>query len=418
MVIIVGAGLAGLACATRLQQAGADWILLEAADFPGGRVATEITPEGFRLDRGFQVILDSYRTASALLDLPALHPRHFLSGALLAGTGGERSTILNPLFHPGGIAELLFGNPITLREKLALAAYAAPLLLGSDDSLTIRERGCTTMEELLRHGLDGGILEKFLRPFFGGVFLDEELGTDASVFRRDLVKFALGRAFLPARGMGEIPRQLASRLPRHRQSYGVPVASLQTANGRVISVTLGNGKVLSCDKLVLATDEPASRRLMGLPQGLAQGRPWSEVSTLYFTGSEQLYDGALLVLPEGRGRIVRHFADLTNVAPEYAPAGSRLLTATILNPVAGNSEGDVRAEIGAIFPAFASWKFLKEIRIRQALPSQRPGFLHLQPPRRPLANLFLAGDQVATASIDAALASGLRAADEAMAGEW
>lgn len=408
MVIIVGAGLAGLACATRLQQAGVEWLLLEASDAPGGRVATEITPEGFRLDRGFQVILDSYRTATSLLDLPALEPRWFGSGALLAGSRGESGRILNPLFHPEGIPGLLFGDSFTLREKLALAAYAAPLLLRSDDALTARERGCTTMEELRRHGLDGGILEKFLRPFFGGVFLDGELGTDASIFRRDLKKFALGRAFLPAHGMGEIPAQLAARLPTDRQRYGAPVESLVREGGRVSSVLLANGERLPCDSLVLATDEPATKRMMGLPEG----RLWSEVSTLYFTGSEQLYEEALLVLPEGRGRLVRHFADLTNVAPEYAPSASRLLTATILNPPDGDLERAARAEIEAIFPAFASWRFLNEIRIRRALPSQRPGYQHMQPSRRPLSNVLLAGDQVATASIDAALASGLRTADE------
>jgi len=275
-------------------------------------------------------------------------------------------------------------------------------------SLTARERGCTTMEELQRHGLDGGILEKFLRPFFGGVFLDGELGTDASIFRRDLKKFALGRAFLPAHGMGEIPAQLASRLPADRQRYGAPVDSLVREGGRVTSVLLSNGEQLPCDDLVLATDEPATRRLMGLPEG----RLWSVVSTLYFTGREQLYEEALLVLPEGRGRLVRHFADLTNVAPEYAPSGSRLLTATILNPPDGDLEVAARAEIAAIFPAFASWRFLKETRIRRALPLQGPGFRPLQPPRHPLSNLLLSGDQVATASIDAALASGLQAADE------
>ena len=52
--IIVGAGLAGLACGRTLAAAGRRVRLIEAASQPGGRVATD-TVDGFRIDRGFQV---------------------------------------------------------------------------------------------------------------------------------------------------------------------------------------------------------------------------------------------------------------------------------------------------------------------------------------------------------------------------
>jgi len=41
-VIIVGAGLAGLSCARRLQTQGADYLLIEASDRVGGRVKTDV----------------------------------------------------------------------------------------------------------------------------------------------------------------------------------------------------------------------------------------------------------------------------------------------------------------------------------------------------------------------------------------
>lgn len=410
MIVIVGAGLAGLACASRLEQAGADWLLIESASKPGGRVATEVTPEGFLLDRGFQVLLDSYPVARQLLDLESLDPGYFRSGALLAGEHGSE-VLLNPLIHPEGILSGLAARSLPLGQKISLAAYGARQLFGGSPA---GDLGRSALEELRHHGLEGEVLEGFLRPFFGGVFLDNELGTDASVLRADFRNFAFGRALLPARGMGAIPRQIASRLPASRQRYGSPVTQLGRDGERVTGVRLASGERIACGAMILATEEPVSRRLLGLPPG----RAWSRVTTLYFTGSEPLYEGRYLVLPSGRNRLVRHFADVTNVVPSYAPPGRRLLSATVLDPGTAPDAGLIagaREEIGGIFPGFAAWEFLKRVDVPEALPSQRPGFSSEQPPRRHGVNLRLAGDQVARASIDSALASGLAAADELLA---
>ena len=69
--IVVGAGLAGLACAHALERVGKRVLVVEAADRVGGRVATD-SVEGFRVDRGFQVYLDAYPEGRRQLDLPRL----------------------------------------------------------------------------------------------------------------------------------------------------------------------------------------------------------------------------------------------------------------------------------------------------------------------------------------------------------
>jgi protoporphyrinogen oxidase len=294
---------------------------------------------------------------------------------------------------------------------MTLALYGARQLLGSTNGEG--EVGRSALEELRRHGLEGDVLEGFLRPFFAGVFLDNDLGTDASVLRNDFRKFAFGRALLPAEGMGAIPKQLAARLPASRQRYGSAVTAVERSGERATGIRLASGETVSCEALILATEEPVTRRLLGLPAG----RSWNRVTTLYFTGVDPLYEGGYLVLPSGKERLVRHFADLTNVVPSYAPRGRRLLTATVLGPEGDDATLISRAaqEISAHFPEFASWEFLKRVDVSEALPSQRPGFLSEQPARRQGSNLWLAGDQVAKASIDSALASGLRAADELLA---
>jgi len=72
-VIVIGAGLAGLVAARRLT--GVDVAVLEASDAVGGRVRTDQV-DGFRVDRGFQLLNPAYPALRAEVDLARLdlHP--------------------------------------------------------------------------------------------------------------------------------------------------------------------------------------------------------------------------------------------------------------------------------------------------------------------------------------------------------
>ena len=85
-VLIVGAGLAGLCAARTLHAAGRTFTILEAADAVGGRIRTDVV-SGFRLDRGFQVLLDAYPEAATVLDYATLDLKAFLPGALVRFDG-------------------------------------------------------------------------------------------------------------------------------------------------------------------------------------------------------------------------------------------------------------------------------------------------------------------------------------------
>lgn len=84
-VIIIGSGMSGLACAIDLLKAGcSDFLIVDSADAPGGRVRTDEV-DGYLLDRGFQVFIDSYPEAISLFDndYKPLNLKSFWPGALV-----------------------------------------------------------------------------------------------------------------------------------------------------------------------------------------------------------------------------------------------------------------------------------------------------------------------------------------------
>ena len=87
----------------------------------------------------------------------------------------------------------------------------------------------------------------------------------------------------------------------------------------------------------------------------------------------------MLVLPAGRGRLVRHFVQLTNVAPEYAPPGRHLLSATVLDRRGLDDAALVcrrrSARSRAIYPAAAGrWCRLAVVDVPYAQHRQPAGF--------------------------------------------
>jgi phytoene dehydrogenase-like protein len=100
-VLIVGAGLAGLACARTLERAGLSVIVVEAADEVGGRMRTDLV-DGFLCDRGFQIVNPAYPALRRLVDLDALELRSFDAGVAVRHDRGlavlaEQVAVVAPL---------------------------------------------------------------------------------------------------------------------------------------------------------------------------------------------------------------------------------------------------------------------------------------------------------------------------------
>ena len=169
MIVIVGAGLAGLACARELSRVGRPFLLLEAAPGPGGRQRTTHR-DGFTLDHGFQVVLSSYTAVANLVDIHNLNPRRFESGALMSHDD-RLHHLTSPLANP---ITALFSPSLPFSDKSRLAALGLQLLTTTDSTLLA---GCasssdmTTASFLKRAGFSNHFMNRFARPFLAACSL-------------------------------------------------------------------------------------------------------------------------------------------------------------------------------------------------------------------------------------------------------
>ena len=121
-VVVVGAGLAGLACARRLVEAGRDVLVLEASDAVGGRVRTDVI-DGFRCDRGFQLLNPAYPVLPKVVELDALDLEPFGVGVVVASGSGQ-SVLADPRREPALAPATLTGGPGSLPDKFQFARWA------------------------------------------------------------------------------------------------------------------------------------------------------------------------------------------------------------------------------------------------------------------------------------------------------
>jgi phytoene dehydrogenase-like protein len=399
-IVIIGAGLAGLACARRLHAAGRSFLICEAADRVGGRVATDIC-NGYRLDRGFQVLLTAYPEARRLLDYHALDLRRFYPGALVRH-GGKWHRVADPFRHPIDGMRGVF-NPIgSLADKLRVGWSR----LGGFD-FSRYATSMTTLEALRAEGYSDSMIERFFRPFLSGVFLENQLDTTVRKLEFVMRNFANGDTAIPALGMAEIPLQLAAALPAGKIRLNTRADKIDE-NGVHLGVHLEGGEILTAKAVVIATEERGAERFLGQidPPTGSNG-----CVCLYFTApSAPVSEPILLLNGEGTGP-VNNMTVLSAVSPDYAPPGRHLISITVVDPLAAAApdlEELVRRQLVDWFgDGTNAWELLRTDRISHAVPSQR---VAPEKSARVRKGLYQCGDHCGIASLNTALASGTAAA--------
>lgn len=403
-VVILGGGVAGLIAALHCEEAGLSPALIEAKTVPGGRVRTDYR-DGFQLDHGFQVLLTEYQEVQRYLDLEALELATFRPGAIVFDHRGQ-FRVSDPLREPGQMLSMAFSRVGTLRDKWLVFKLNRELK-AADRATLFRVDDQTTLAYLRDYGFSDRMINQFFRPFFGGIFLENELSTPAGMFRFVFKMFGSGNAALPRRGIGAVVEQLHARLQRTKFIGDTRIAYLK--GNQLVDAA---GKVHPFDKLILTTD-PAS--LMDNLSG--QEVNWHDTCVFYYATSESLLSEPTIGLVSDPNSLINNFCELTQVWPDYAPAGQHLISVTLKRISPDSSE-----LYRAIGEEIAKWcgkpdqpmQFLTRYDIPRALPVNPSQQYSMQAASTMLTDdIYLAGDYLLNASLDAAMRSG-RLATEAM----
>jgi len=400
-VVIVGAGLAGLACAHDLIAAGVECQVLEGSDGVGGRVRTDAV-DGFLLDRGFQILLTAYPEVQRRLDVAALELGLFEPGAVIRSRG-EFHRVADPLRRPRLIARTAAAPIGTLADKARLARLVLDVRSHSVRDL-LRRPDMTTADRLSRARFSDQMIESLWRPLFAGIQLDPDLEVSSRRFETILRMLAIGATGVPRHGMGAIPAQLASTLPDDTVRLGARVVEVDCTG-----VTLSGGEHADARAVVIATEGPAAHRLLG-QRVLDPGS--RSAACCWFAAPGAPLAGPVLVLDGDSSGPAKNLAVMSEVQPSYAPPGRALIAAAIpgreaLDPTVTTR---VRDQLARWFGSMTGdWEHLRTDVIAHGQPAQSPPLN----PKQPVAlgeGRFVCGDHRDTASIQGAMFSGRRTA--------
>jgi protoporphyrinogen oxidase len=389
-----------LTCARALKRSRVPFYLIDAEDRIGGRVKTDVVG-GFQVDRGYQVYFSAYPHAKEQLDEDKLKLQRCESGAIVIWDGEQHTLSRDkPL-------QMALTSLVSTGDKLSLSKWISDVDWTDQDD--IDDMTDQTAEEYLREfGFSENFIDRFARPFFGGVFLDRSLSFSAKQLVFVWKYLCEGYAAVPEMGMEELPKQLGSTFGYDVLHLGAKVDEILMLDGRVAAVKLENGDSIEADQVVLACDAVNAAKLSGVSIPVE----FKHSITLYFTAPEAPCQKGLLVLNGNVRGITNH------VMPHFAESGGKVLvSATILGE---RTETDdqladiVKSELRLWFPDqdVDAWEFLRGYRNRCAQMAQPPGFRDVLPSNDSgVPGLYFAGEFTTNSSIDGAIQSGLDCAE-------
>jgi len=468
-VAIVGAGLAGMATAVELVDAGHEVEIFESRPFVGGKVGSWVDTDGNHIEMGLHVFFGCYYQLFDLMKkVGAIENLRLKEHTHTFVNQGGRTGALDFRFITGapfnGLKAFFTTSQLSLRDKLqnSLALGTSPIVRGLVDfegaMKTIRDLDRISFADWFRsHGGNNGSLKRMWNPIAYALgFIDTEnisarcmltifqlfaVRSEASVLRmlegspyeylhKPIINYleARGTKIYTRRGVREI---LYTETGEETTVTGIVVAKGETE------------ETITADAYVCAVDVPGVQRL--LPQAW---RKWSEFDNIYkldtvpvatvqlrFDGwvtelhdaqkRQQLQEAAgmdnLLYTPDADFSC---FADLALTSPsDYYRQGQGSLLQLVLTPgdpfIRQNNEAIAQHVLKQVHELFPSSRELKMtwysvVKLAQSLYREAPGTDPYRPEQKtPVSNFFLAGSYTQQDYIDSmegATLSGRRAA--------
>lgn len=339
-------------------------MVLEAGKAVGGRIQTDIV-DGYRFDHGFQVLQTAYPEAIEMLDYNGLNLQMFPPGVRI--WADEAFHILaDPRRYPANTLGTLFSRVGTMGDRLRLARLAMDVSRTSVEALFEREEKLT-LEFLRSYGFSEKMIGQFFKPFMTGISLDPDVRVSNRFLLFVLKMFTQGDVGVPALGMGEIPKQLAGRLPVQTLKLDSFVDSLEGT-----TITLASGEKVRGRAIVLAANGPETARLTGRTYSSRSSR---EIC-LYYSAEQVPVEHPFLTLNGSGAGFVNSVNFPSMVAPDYAPPGKFLISVVVpgeTHESATELERAVRKELKGWFGnQVEKWHLLHPYIIQHALPQPVP----------------------------------------------
>ncbi len=394
-ISIVGAGVSGLVAAIQLEALGYNPTIFEANKRVGGRVQSDEL-DGYILDHGFQVLLSAYPRAKKYLDFEALNLDKFDAGAFVF-KNKKQFCVGDPLRDKSLFFQTTFSVIGTLSDKLKVFKLSRKLKNKKIEQI-FEDKEYQTLDYLINFGFTKQFIADFFKPFFGGIFLENELKTSSRMFEFIFKMFSEGEAVIPNKGMQEIPDQLVLKLKTTKINFSTKVEKVV---GNMIY--FDDGKMQHSDFIIVATEEASKI----IPQMTSTLQTWKGTQTLYFEVAKVEFNKHMIgLVASDENSLINSICFPKSIT---ATAQHKLVSVSITKQhQLDDKELIYRAEeeLSVIFNV-KPLRFLKSFDIPKALPGLTDVKMTMHPSETQLTeHIFLAGDTMLNGSLNAAMHSG------------